>query len=243
SLRRSLDIGSQGAWAIARHNLVRFFLECCTAPTNSDGDLARCKEVMVVLSISDGDRVVDREAKHVQRFAQASSFTDGLRKDHQTAAVEQEHEWKFETPDHIQNLGSRIGRGFHDALARFKFDSAATQFVKERLRWGMTDQPSMTTWKSENCTVFRHDCVDKSKISRRLFQVRKDAASNDDDHDAARTCRHDCGLDLRVQHTISRDGPVVIQRQHAELHDCLRVPALISRTLQQKIISPALNLS
>lgn len=51
------------------------------------------------------------------------------------------------------------------------------------------------------------------------------------------------GLDVRVQHTVSCGGPVVIQRQHADLHNCLRVRALISRTVQQEIISPALDLS
>ena len=49
-------------------------------------------------------------------------------------------------------------------------------------------------------------------ISCRLLQVREDAASDKDDHDPAGTGPKNCGLDLRVQHTVSCDGPVIIQR-------------------------------
>src|SRR5208282_5881501 len=96
----------------------------------------------------------------------------------------------------------------------------------------MTVQACLTIWKCENCTILRYYGVDKSEISCRLLQIGEDAASDDDDHDPARPSLRDRGLNLKVQHTVSCDGPVVIERQHAELHDGLRVRALISRTMQ-----------
>ena len=60
--------------------------------------------------------------------------------------------------------------------------------------------------------------------------------------DPACTCLQDRGFDSRIQHAVSCDGPVVIQRQHTKLHDCLLVPAQILRTQQQRTIFPALNL-
>ena len=101
----------------------------------------------------------------------------------------------------------------------------------------MTDQPGLAIWECENCAILRYHCVGKLEISRRLPQVRKDAASDEDYHDPARACLRDCGLDVRVERTVSCDGPVVVKRQHPKLHDCLCLRALMSGTVRENILT------
>src|ERR1035437_1869165 len=103
----------------------------------------------------------------------------------------------------------------------------------------MTDEPGLTIRECKNCTILRYYCVDEFEISRRSPQFRENAASDEDYHNLTPRCLHDYGFDVWVRCTVACDGPVIVKCQHAKFHDCLCVRALMSGTVQKKIIAQA----
>src|SRR3974390_1320599 len=111
------NIFGHSARTIAMDDFIGAFLQCWAAPTDRNSNLTRRQQVMVVLGVANPNRVVRRKPEYLQDLLQTGALADGGWKNHETAAVEQQDEWKFELPDHLKNLRSRSCIGFNDALA------------------------------------------------------------------------------------------------------------------------------
>jgi hypothetical protein len=102
-------------------------------------------------------------------------------------------------------------------LARSEIDRATTEFVDEHWTCRTAEQPGMTVRKGQYCPIFGYYGVNELKISRYLFQVRKNATGHEDDYDSACTCLRDGSPDVRINYSIARDRTIVIERQYTEL--------------------------
>ena len=132
SLQPAGCIGRNGAGTISAYHLVRTLLESRTSPADRYADLASRQEVVVVFRIADGDRVVSRQTQRGEGLAKPGSFTNRLRKHHEAAAVEQQHQRQFELADHGQYPGSQCRVGLYYALAGSEIDPSAAEFLQER---------------------------------------------------------------------------------------------------------------
>jgi len=102
------------------------------APRDCRADLAGIKQVVVVFGISDADGVVNGQPQREQRLPESGGLADGLRQQHQAAAVEREDEWLLGGPDGLEHLSGPLGVGFDDALPGHVGDAAAAEFLQEQ---------------------------------------------------------------------------------------------------------------
>src|SRR5208283_2342422 len=90
------------------------------------------------------------------------------------------------------------------------------EFIEES-RWGrMTNQPGVTAGEGELRSVFRYHRIDERKVARYALQVGKNAAGDKDRRDSTRTRFRNGGLYRWIEHSIARDGAIVIQCQNTE---------------------------
>ena len=211
------DVARNRTGTIPAYDLVRALLESPTSPADGYADLASRQEVVVVFRIADGDRIVRRQTQRGEGLAKPGSFTNRLRKHHEAAAVEQQHQRQFELADHGQDAGSKGRVGLYYALAGSEVDPTVAEFIQENGRWRMADQPGMPVWKGQYGPVFRYHGVNKLKVSCYPLQVRKNAAGHEDNCDSAGTRLRDGGPHVRIEYSIACDRPIVVERQYPEL--------------------------
>jgi hypothetical protein len=142
------------------------------------------KKVVVVFRIPDGNGVVPRETKRMQRVSQAGAFADGLWQHHEAAAVEEDCERQLQLSDGRENCGCNCGISFHDALARRECNSAAPQFIEEDSRRRLTNDSRLTVGKRDDRAIFGYYAIDEIELSRDIPQVGQHSTSYDEDNDA-----------------------------------------------------------
>src|ERR1019366_7300262 len=140
-LRCSTDVTSNSSRSVSAQDFAGNFLEGLTAPTDGYAQLTRGQEIVVILSVSDSNRVMNREAESCQRLTQAHALADRLGKHHQPATIEQQYKGQFQLADYGQDLRSGCRIEFHDGLPRFKFEAEPPEFLKEWQGVGTPDQP------------------------------------------------------------------------------------------------------
>src|SRR3974390_2614057 len=179
------NIFGHSARTIAMDDFIGAFLQCWAAPTDRNSNLTRRQQVMVVLGVANPNRVVRRKPEYLQDLLQTGALADGGWKNHETAAVEQQDEWKFELPDHLKNLRRRSCIGFNDAFADVELEPAPAQFVEEHLRRAMTSEPDLPIRKGLDGSIFGYHRIKKVEIPSYPLQVREKTAGGEDDHDSS----------------------------------------------------------
>lgn len=115
-LNRAANVIPHGRRPFAGQNLVRNFEQRLASPGDRDTNLGRLQKLKVILRVSDGDAVVQRQSQRVECLAQARGFADALRQQHHPAAIERQHQRKFQLLNGIKNPGRGGCIGFEHAI-------------------------------------------------------------------------------------------------------------------------------
>ena len=153
-------------------------------PTDRDTDFACIEQIVVVFGIADPHRVVDRHPQRQQRLAQAGGLGDGLRQNHQPAAIERQDERLFERPDHVEHRAGPLGIGLHDRLAGRERDATPLEFLEEGRTGHMSDDHvPAARGELEHGTILSDDDVEAGQVSGDVMEIGQPASGDEDDHD------------------------------------------------------------
>src|SRR2546422_712046 len=83
------------------HDLVGGALEHVAAPRDRGTDLAHFEELVIILRVADGDRVVHRCAQAPERLLEPARLADAVWQHHEPADVEGDGERQTETADDL----------------------------------------------------------------------------------------------------------------------------------------------
>ena len=93
-------------------------------------------------------------------------FADGLRQDHQAAAIEREDERLLERPDHLENRAGPLRVGLDDRLAGRERDAAPLKFLEEgRAGRVADDDVAAARGELEHGAVLGDDDVEAGQVA------------------------------------------------------------------------------
>ena len=86
---------------------------------------------MIVLGVSDGDRVVHRCAQAPERFLEPAGLADAVRQHHEPAEIEGDSERETETADDLDDVRCSVSGSLDHALTTLMSDPAPSELSEK----------------------------------------------------------------------------------------------------------------
>ena len=136
AIHRFLQERGDGVWSGPRDNRVGGSPQSRGAPGDGGSDLTGLQQVMVVLGITDGERVVAGESKGAEHLAKPARLANPVRQDHEPGPVEMKRKRQLQLAHDGEDSLCVRGIRLDDAPACGAPDAGKLECPSQRKRCG-----------------------------------------------------------------------------------------------------------